>query len=76
MAGVWWGKLHEQLTKVGDVERKRMKKESNKKDKILFFSYKIQAQLYISQSANQFFFFKKLEKGPPTFLLLTNNLLF
>ena len=77
MAGVWWGKLHEQLIKVGDVERKKMKKESNKKDKILFFSYKIQAQLVNLQTS---FFFQKTGEGPshfpPTFLLLTNNLLF
>ena len=63
MAGVWWGKLHEQLIKAGDMERKKMKKESNKKDKILLFSYKIQAQLVNLQTS--FFFFRKLEKGPP-----------
>ena len=54
-----------------------MKKESNKKDKILFFSYEIQAQLVNLQTS---FFFQKTGEGPshfpPTFLLLTNNLLF
>ena len=57
MAGVRWGKLHEQLIKAGDVERKKMKKESNKKDKILLFSYKIQAQLVNLQTS--FFFFSE-----------------
>ena len=64
MAGVWWGKLHEQLIKVGDVERKKMKKESNKKDKILFFLYKIQAQLVNLQTS--FFFSKNLRGALPT----------
>ena len=63
MAGVWWGKLHEQLIKVGDVERKKMKKESNKKDKIMFFSYKIQAQLVNLQTS--FFFSKNWRRALP-----------
>ena len=62
MAGVWWGKLREQLIKAGDVERKKMKKESNKKNKILLFSYKIQAQLVNLQTS--FFFFQKTGEGP------------
>ena len=64
MTGVWWGKLRKQLIKVGDVKRKKWTKKVTKKTNFCFFPYKIQAQL-VNLQTGFFFFFKKLEKGPP-----------
>ena len=61
MTGVWWGKLCEQLIKVGDVERKKWKKKVTKKTKFWVFPpYKIQVQLVNLQTG----FLKKKTEGP------------